>query len=99
MIGCQEHTKWRRRILEKPDQILHPHRTKSVAPGTLKPGTGPESQIGPSKKARRVYIYLGLWPVGLKFACHTMVRSKYRHQDFATASLDAIPHPVVTFKY
>ena len=44
-------------------------------------------------------IYLGSWPVGLKFACHTMVRSKYRHQDFATASLDTIPDLVVTFEH
>ena len=44
-------------------------------------------------------IYLGSWPVGLKFPCHAMVRSKYRYQDFATASLDAIQDLVVAFEY
>ena len=39
----------------KPDQIPHRHRTKSIGPGTLKPGASPESQIGPSKKAHRAW--------------------------------------------
>ena len=58
IIGCQERTKWRRRILKKPDQIPHRHRTKYVGPGTLKPGTSSESQIGSSKKVHLVYIWV-----------------------------------------
>ena len=100
MIGCQEHTKWRLRSLETPDQIPHRYRTKSVEPGTLKPGTSPESQIGPSKKAHRVYIWVRRLARGLKLACpYTIVRSKYQHQDFATTSLNVIPDLVTSFEY
>ena len=100
MIGCQECTKCRHRIPEKPNQIPQRHRTKSVGPGTLKPGTSPESRVGPSKKAHGIgYIFgFGAGPEGLKFAGHTMFRSKYQHQDFATAYLDPIPD-LVTFEY
>ena len=55
MIGCQERTTSSRRILEKPDQIPHQHRTKSVAPGTLSPDTVLSLRSGPAKKAHRVY--------------------------------------------
>ena len=99
MIGCKERTKWRRRILERPDQIPHRHRTKSVGPGTLKPGTSTEFRSGPTKCPIGYIFGFGAGPVGLKFACHTMVTSKYQHQIFATTTLDAIPDLVVTSEY
>ena len=79
MIGCQERAKCRRGIPEEPDQIPHRHRTKSVGPETIKPGTikfgvsGRARQKGPSGR----YIFgFGAGPVGLKFAGRTMVRLK-----------------------
>ena len=38
----------------RPDPTSASH----IGPGTLKPGTGPESQIGPGKASHRVYIWV-----------------------------------------
>ena len=72
MIGCQERTNWRRRIIEKPDRIPHWHRTKSVEPGTLKPGTIRSLRSGPAKRPIGYIFGLNAGPVDLKFACNAM---------------------------
>ena len=58
-----------------------------------------EFRSGPTKCPIGYIFVFGTGPVGLKFACHTMVTSKYQHQIFATTTLDAIPDLVVTSEY
>ena len=69
-------------------------------------GLGPSSLIQvwslrscPAKRPIGYIFGFVAGPVGLKFACHIMVISKYQLQDFTTTSLDAIPDLVMAFEY